>query len=117
MTISEWKTWITNQGGLSSTPKADIQAMLKDWETQLAEKTAEVSARDREIGRLQDLLGLCEVDGTQTWKERAEQAEADRDRWKNLWDVAVHDGMRWKAQAEACKAAQREIIELIRFVI
>jgi len=163
MTILEWQIWIANQGGLSSTPKADIQAILKDWEAQLAEKDREIAEEIEASGNL--LKEAIDANDYQrrhrkwalkrarywaTWLrkglevakgyitdfraafhshivdavfilgEHAEQAEADRDRWKTEAATsrrlsleaeedeadALADRDRWKARAET---AQRKL--------
>ena len=41
MTAIEWRKWLLDQGGISSTPKVDFQVILNDWEEELEECRAE----------------------------------------------------------------------------
>jgi len=50
--------------------------------------------------------------------ELINELRADRDHWKNLWDIAVHDGIHWKARMEQAETFMREVsdsIERYRF--
>ena len=47
VTFEEWDEWIKGQGGISHTPKADIQAILADWKAE--REKAEARIKELEI--------------------------------------------------------------------
>ena len=53
MTAAEWRNWIAGQGGLSSTPREDIQALLRDFK---AAETENVELRDQKLNRHEEVM-------------------------------------------------------------
>ena len=76
MTADEWRKWLLDQGGMSSTPKVDFQVILNDWEKELEQSRAEIK---RQRNRNKGLLKLAshwriEARG---WCEDTKRAEAE----------------------------------------
>jgi len=59
--VHEWREWINDQGGVSSTPKEDVQAILYNWEKEKIGFILELKKCGAEVKRLKAILADKEI--------------------------------------------------------
>lgn len=78
---------------------------MNEEEKRLEEIIAE---KDREIAKWKK-IDSTHLEWDKDLQEQRDAAEADRNHWKGQWDIAVHEGMRWKARAEKLEKWYRDL--------
>ena len=70
--VHEWREWINDQGGVSSTPKEDVQAILYNWEKEKIGFISELEkcrAENKELNHVFDFQLERMDEADKLWQE------------------------------------------------